>query len=153
MPVVDGTVALTLDWPRGTLLVGRSIFDVAELPLAVEGRVDELRKTPVVNLRVGTPGEVGLDHVSGLPGIAGRFPENVKLCGQDASGFPDPGDRCGRRDPRIGRRGAARGRDGRAAGLRGPVRRSDRFGDRHRGALGARHGARREAQEAALRET
>ncbi len=81
MPAVDGTVALTLDWPKGTLAIGRSLFDVAELPLAIEGRVDRLHETPELALRLGTPGDVPLDHVTGLPGIAGRFPEGVKLSG------------------------------------------------------------------------
>ena len=81
MPSVDGTVGLTLDWPRGTLVIGRSLFDVAELPLALEGRVDRIHETPAVDLRVSTPGDVPLDHVTGLPGIAGRFPESMKLSG------------------------------------------------------------------------
>lgn len=81
MPSVDGTVALSLDWPKGTLAIGRSLFDVAELPLAIEGRVDRIHQTPEVDLRVGTPGDVPLDHVTGLPGVAGRFPEGVKLAG------------------------------------------------------------------------
>ncbi|MGE5413320.1 MAG: AsmA family protein [Syntrophomonadaceae bacterium] len=81
MPAVDGTVALTLDWPKGTLTIGRSLFDVAELPLAVEGRVGHLHETPELDVRLGTPGDVPLDHVTGLPGIAGRFPEGAKLAG------------------------------------------------------------------------
>jgi hypothetical protein len=82
MPAMDGTLALTLDWPKGSLVVARSLFDIAELPLAVEGRLDDLHKTPQVDLRVSTPGDVGLDHVTGLPGTAGRFPEGVKLAGR-----------------------------------------------------------------------
>jgi len=82
MPAVDGNVAATLDWTKGTLSIGRSLFDIAELPLAVEGRVDDLHKTPVVDLRITTPGDVPLDHVTGLPGMAGRFPEGVKLSGK-----------------------------------------------------------------------
>jgi AsmA protein len=82
MPAVDGTVTATLDWTKGTLAIGRSLFDIAELPLALEGRVDDMHKTPVVDLRITTPGDVGLDHVTGLPGVAGRFPEGVKLSGK-----------------------------------------------------------------------
>jgi AsmA protein len=82
MPAVDGTFAVTLDWPKGTLAVGRSLFDVANLPLAVEGRVDDLHQTPRVDLHVTTPGDVGLDAVTGLPGIAGRLPDGVRLAGR-----------------------------------------------------------------------
>ncbi|HTR04347.1 MAG TPA: AsmA-like C-terminal region-containing protein, partial [Thermoanaerobaculia bacterium] len=81
MPAVDGAVALTLDWPKGTILIARSVFDVAELPLAVEGSVTSLHETPAVDLHVATPGDVGLDHVTGLPGVAGRFPEGFKISG------------------------------------------------------------------------
>ncbi|HTY40779.1 MAG TPA: AsmA family protein [Thermoanaerobaculia bacterium] len=81
MPAVDGAIALTLDWPKGTLLIARSVFDVAELPLAVEGSVTSLHETPAVDLHVATPGDVGLDHVTGLPGVAGRFPEGFKISG------------------------------------------------------------------------
>jgi len=82
MPAVDGTFAATLDWPKGTLVIGRSLLDVAKLPLAIEGRVDDLHATPQVDLRVTTPGDVGLDAVTGLPGLAGRFPEGVRLAGK-----------------------------------------------------------------------
>ena len=81
MPAVDGTVALTLDWPKGRLAIGRSLFDVAELPIQVEGRVDHFHETPEFDVRLGTPGDVPLDHVTGMPGVAGRFPEGVKLAG------------------------------------------------------------------------
>lgn len=82
MPAVDGNVTATLDWTKGTLAIGRSLFDIAELPLALEGRVDGLHETPVMDLRITTPGDVGLDHVTGLPGLAGRFPAGVKLSGK-----------------------------------------------------------------------
>lgn len=81
MPVADGTVSLTLDWPKGILAISRSLFDVAELPIQIEGRIDRFHDTPEVDLRVGTPGDVPLDHVTGLPGVAGRFPEGTKLAG------------------------------------------------------------------------
>ena len=82
IPTTDGTFALTLDWPKGTLVIGRSLFDVASLALAVEGRVDDLKKTPRVDVRVSTPGEVPIDDVTGFPGLAGRLPENVRLAGK-----------------------------------------------------------------------
>jgi len=82
MPAVDGTVNATLDWPKGTLVFEKSLFDVAELPLSIEGRIDDLHGAMRADLRVATPGEVGLDHVTGLPGVAGRFPEGLKLAGR-----------------------------------------------------------------------
>jgi AsmA protein len=82
LPAVDGTFTASLDWGRGSFSLARSVFDVAELPIALEGRVDDLHATPRVDLRAGTPGEVGLDHVTGLPGLAGRFPAGWKLGGR-----------------------------------------------------------------------
>ena len=82
LPAVDGTFTASLDWTRGSFSLARSVFDVAELPIALEGRVDDLHGTPRVDLRAGTPGEVGLDHVTGLPGLAGRFPAGWKLGGR-----------------------------------------------------------------------
>jgi hypothetical protein len=81
MPAVDGTVALTLDWPKGMLAIGRSLFDVAELPIQVEGRIDHFHETPELDVRLGTPGDVPLDHVTGMPGVAGRFPDGLRLAG------------------------------------------------------------------------
>src|SRR5262249_54108603 len=69
-------------WPKGTLAIGRSLFDVASLPLAVEGRVDDLKKTPRADVHISTPGEVSIDDVTGFPGIAGRLPDNVRLGGK-----------------------------------------------------------------------
>ncbi len=82
IPTTDGTFALTVDWTNGTLAIGRSLFDVASLPLAVEGRVDDLRKTPRVDVHVSTPGAVPIDDVTGFPGLAGRLPDNVRLAGK-----------------------------------------------------------------------
>ncbi len=82
IPSLDGTFAFNLDWPKGTLVVGRSLLDVAALPLAIEGRLDDLRATPRIDLRLATPGEVAIDDITGLPGIAGRLPDNVKLSGR-----------------------------------------------------------------------
>ena len=82
MPAVDGTFASVLDWPAGTLVIGRSLFDVAKLPLSIEGRVDDLHAARRIALRIATPGEVELDKVTGLPGLAGRMPASVKLAGR-----------------------------------------------------------------------
>ncbi len=81
-PSVDGTFAAVLDWPKGTLAIGHSLFDVANLPLDVEGRIDDLHKERRVALRIGTPGDVELDKVTGLPGLAGRLPASVRLSGR-----------------------------------------------------------------------
>ena len=82
MPAVDGTFTSVLDWPRGTLVIGRSLFDVAKLPLSIEGRIDDLHSERRVSMRIATPGEVDLDKVTGLPGLAGRLPASVKLAGR-----------------------------------------------------------------------
>ena len=81
-PSVDGTFALNLDWTKGTLVVGRSLLDVAAFPLAFEGRIDALRGAPRVDLRLSTPADAAVDDVTGLPGVAGRFPDGVKLSGR-----------------------------------------------------------------------
>ncbi len=82
IPALDGTFTLGLDWPKGTLVIGRSVLEVAALPLQIEGRVDEIHGTPRVDLRIGTPGEVAIDDVTGLPGVSGRLPDSVKLSGR-----------------------------------------------------------------------
>jgi AsmA protein len=82
IPSTDGTFSVTLDRSKGTLAIGRSLFDVASLPLAVEGRVDDFKNTPRVAIHVSTPGEVPIDDVTGFPGLAGRLPENVRLAGK-----------------------------------------------------------------------
>jgi AsmA family/AsmA-like C-terminal region len=82
MPAVDGTLTATLDWPKGTLAIEKSLFDVAELPLSIEGRMDDLRGIMRTDLRIATPGDVGLDHVTGFPGVAGRFPQSLELSGR-----------------------------------------------------------------------
>ncbi len=82
IPAVDGTFTSVLDWPRGTLAIGRSLFDVAKLPLAIEGRIDDLHKELRVALRIATPGDVELDRVTGLPGLAGKLPASIKLAGR-----------------------------------------------------------------------
>lgn len=82
MPAAEGTVALTLDWPKGTLVISRSLFEVAKLPLVLEGRLDDLHGQPRIDLHVSTPGDVAIDSVTGLPGIAGTLPAGVKLAGR-----------------------------------------------------------------------
>ena len=82
IPATDGTFALKLDWPKGTLVIARSLFDVASLPLAIEGRVDDLRKAPRVDIHVATPSDAAVDDVTGLPGLAGRLPDSVRLAGR-----------------------------------------------------------------------
>ncbi|MFY9551547.1 MAG: AsmA family protein [Thermoanaerobaculia bacterium] len=82
IPATDGTFALNLDWTKGTLAIARSLFDVAGLSLAVEGRLEDLKKAPRVDIRISTPGDVPIDDVTGLPGLAGRLPEGVKLAGR-----------------------------------------------------------------------
>jgi hypothetical protein len=81
-PSVDGTFAAALDWPKGTLAIRHSLFDIANLPLDVEGRIDDLQKERRVALRIGTPGDVDLEKVTGLPGLAGRLPASVRLSGR-----------------------------------------------------------------------
>ncbi len=82
IPAVEGTFASILDWSKGIFVVSKSLFEVAKLPLSIEGRLDDLHKEPRVDLRVATPGDVGLDSVTGLPGLAGRLPAGVKLAGR-----------------------------------------------------------------------
>ncbi len=83
IPAADGTYRLTLDWPTGSLGISDTLLSVANLPLAIEGRIGGLRKETLhVDLRVKTPGEVPIDSVTGLPGMAGRLPEGVKLGGR-----------------------------------------------------------------------
>ncbi len=82
MPASNGTLALTLDWPKGTLVIGRSLLDVAKLPLSLEGHVDDLHGQSRVDLRLETPGDVAIDSVAGLPGLAGTLPAGVKLGGR-----------------------------------------------------------------------
>lgn len=82
VPDADGTFALAFDWGAGTLAITNTLLSAANLPLKVEGRIDGLRKEPRVELRLSTPGDVSIDTVSGLPGIAGALPDGVKLSGR-----------------------------------------------------------------------
>ncbi len=82
VPDADGTFALALDWGGGTLAITNTLVSAANLPLKIEGRIDGLRKEPRVDLRLSTPGDVAIDSVTGLPGIAGTLPAGVKLAGR-----------------------------------------------------------------------
>jgi hypothetical protein len=81
-PPIEGKVAMTLDWRNGALVISSSPLLVAKLPLTAEGRIDGLRSAPSVNLRLATRGDVPLDDVTGLPGLAGTLPADVKLAGR-----------------------------------------------------------------------
>ncbi len=82
VPALDGTFIVALDWTAGSLRIANTLVSAAGLPLRIEGRVDGLRETPRVDLRIATPGEVGIDGVTGLPGIAAALPGGVTLSGR-----------------------------------------------------------------------
>ena len=82
VPPIEGKFAMQLDWPGGSLVVAKSPLAVAKLPLTAEGGIDGLHATPRLDLRIATPGEVPLDAVTGLPGLAGSLPADVKLSGR-----------------------------------------------------------------------
>ncbi len=82
IPPADGTFAIAFDWERGTLGLSNTLISAANLPLRIEGRVEGMRKEPRVDLRIATPGEVSIDSVTGLPGIAGTLPSGMKLAGR-----------------------------------------------------------------------
>ncbi len=82
VPDADGTFALALDWGAGTVAITNTLLSAANLPLKVEGRIDGLRREPRMDIRLSTPGDVSIDSVTGLPGIAGTLPEGVKLSGR-----------------------------------------------------------------------
>jgi hypothetical protein len=82
VPAIDGQFAMTLDWPNGSLVIEKAPFSVAKLPITIEGRVDDLRASRRVDVRIGTPGDVPIDSVTGLPGIAGTLPAGVRLSGR-----------------------------------------------------------------------
>ena len=82
VPDADGTFALALDWGSGTLAISNTLLSVGNLPLKIEGRIEGLRKAPRLDLRISTPGDVAIDSVTGLPGIAGTLPAGVKLSGR-----------------------------------------------------------------------
>ena len=84
IPSADGTYRVTLDWPGGSLTIADTLLSVANLPLEISGHFTGLRGEdgPRVELRVKTPGEVSIDTVTGLPGLAGRLPAGMKLGGR-----------------------------------------------------------------------
>ncbi len=85
-PSADGTYRVAFDWTSGTLAITETLLSVGDLPLDLEGRIDGLRKSKEgetrVELRVKTPGEVEIQGLTGLPGIAGRLPAGMKLGGR-----------------------------------------------------------------------
>jgi hypothetical protein len=82
VPSVDGTFAMNLDWEKGTLVIERSLVEISAVPVAVEGSIVDLRGSPRFALHVATPGAAAIDDFTGLPGIAGRLPESVRLSGR-----------------------------------------------------------------------
>lgn len=82
LPALDGQLAAVLDWPHGALTLEPSPISLAKIPLMVQGRVEDLRTTPRVDLRFTTPGEVAIDGVSGLPDAAGSLPADFKISGR-----------------------------------------------------------------------
>lgn len=81
-PALDGQFVATLDWTRGTLVLEKSPFTVAKLPLMVEGRVRDLRTAPRLDLAFATPGEVEIENITGLPGLAGTLPAGMAVAGR-----------------------------------------------------------------------
>ncbi len=79
IPPIDGKLAMSLDWPGGSLLIEKSAVTVAKLPLTAEGRIEGLHEAPRLDLRVATQGDAPLDAVTGL---AGTLPAGVKLSGR-----------------------------------------------------------------------
>jgi AsmA protein len=82
IPAIDGQFVATLDWPHGVLILEKSPIAVAKLPLTMQGRIDDLRTAPRVDLALATPGEAAIDSVTGLPGVAGTLPAGLKLSGR-----------------------------------------------------------------------
>ena len=82
IPPLEAKLAATLDLPQGSLAIAKSSLSVAKLPLTVEGRVDDLKTAPRLDVRVATPGDVPIENVTGFPGLAGTLPPDVKLAGR-----------------------------------------------------------------------
>ena len=82
IPPIEGKLALTLDFPGGSLVIAKSPLAVAKLPLTMEGRIDGLHGSARVALRLATAGDVPLDGVTGLPGLSGALPAGAKLSGR-----------------------------------------------------------------------
>ena len=85
MPPVDGRFDLTLDWPKGTLVMARSPLSIAKLPLTFEGRVDGMSAATApmrTSLRLRTEGDVPIDAVTGIAGMGAALPADVRLSGR-----------------------------------------------------------------------
>jgi hypothetical protein len=82
VPSVDGTFAARLDWPKGTLLVEKSLVTIAALPVSIEGSVVNLHASPRLDLRIASPGDTPIDDVRGAPGFSARLPERARLSGR-----------------------------------------------------------------------
>jgi AsmA protein len=82
IPPVAGLLVAELDWPHGALTIEPSPITVAKLPLTLQGRVDDLRTTPRVDLRVATTGEAPLDGIAAVPAIAAALPQGVAVSGK-----------------------------------------------------------------------
>jgi hypothetical protein len=82
VPSVDGTFALHVDWPKGTLLVERSLVTIANLPMSIAGSVVGLHGSPRLDLRIASPGDTPIDDVRGVPGFSARLPERSRLSGR-----------------------------------------------------------------------
>ena len=82
VPAIEGQFVASLDWPHGALVLENSPLSLAKLPLSLQGRVDDLRTAPRVDFKLATPGDVAIDSVTGLPGVAGTLPPSVKLSGR-----------------------------------------------------------------------
>ena len=85
MPPVDGRFDLTLDRPRGTLVIARSPLSIAKLPLTLEGRVDGMSAATApmrTSLRLRTEGDAPVDAVTGIAGMGAALPADVHLSGR-----------------------------------------------------------------------
>ena len=81
IPPIEGKTQMAFDWAGGSLVIEKSPLAVAKLPVTAEGRIEGLRASPRLDLRVETPGSVPLESVAGLPGLGGRIPASVRLAG------------------------------------------------------------------------
>ena len=81
-PALDGQLTAVVDWPHGALTLEQSPITIAKIPFMAQGRVDDLRTAPRLDLKLATPGEVAIDGVSGLPDAAGTLPADFKIAGR-----------------------------------------------------------------------
>lgn len=82
IPAIEGKVTMALDRRKDTLVFASSPLLVAKLPLTAEGRIDGLKTAATMKLRLATHGDVPIDDVTGLPGLSGTLPADVKLAGR-----------------------------------------------------------------------